>query len=236
MREARPLTKAGKPYAGRVLSSAFPAPRRSLRMTPDERRADLIATTISLLGTRSLADISPELIAREAGVSRALFYRYFSGLDEAFTEAFKTITGLLRTSLEGLPGGSLRRQLEIGIGAFLDFATTFREAYIAMFTLGAATAGGPLSTQVEEIRQTILKLMSERSGVAPTSVFEMTARAWLNATEAVVLHWLENEPLDRGEIQQWLIDQLIAMLTVSAGSDPVSAEVVRRFDDQPADE
>jgi AcrR family transcriptional regulator len=229
MREARSLTEADRSYAGRVLNSAFSTPKRTLRMTPDERRAALIATTVSLLGSRPLSEISPELIAREAGVSRALFYRYFSGLDEAYTEAFRTITGILRTSLENMPGGTLREQLDSGLGAFLDFASAFREAYIAIFTLGAGTAGGSLAGLVEDVRQTIMTVVTDRSGAEDTPVFELTVRSWMSATEVAVLRWLEHQPMERAEIQRWLIEQLVAMMTVSAANDATCARVLDTF-------
>lgn len=217
------------PPADRLLNRAAPPRRRSLRMTPDERRAHLIATTIGLVGSRPLADISPELIAREAGVSRALFYRYFSGLAEAYAEAFQTITGQLKDSLVGLSSGHLPDQLETGLEAYLDFALAFREAYVAMFTFGAASAGGPLSGHVEQVRQTVIEVIKDRSGVVPSPVFEMTVRCWMSATETAVLRWLELEPIDRDAIQNWLFDQLVAMLSVSAKSDSASEQVLEKL-------
>lgn len=218
------------PTADRVFSPAAPRPRRSLRMTPDERRADLIATTLSLLGSRPLSEITPEMIASAAGVSRALFYRYFAGLSEAYREAFAMVTGMLRSGLEGLSWeGSLREQLEVGLKAYIDFAIGYREAYIAIFTQGAGNAGGALSEEVEAVRQTIMRLIVERAGGSESPVYELTARTWMGAAEVAVLKWLEHQSMDSEAMRRWLLDQFVAMVAVSAQTDPVSAEVLAKF-------
>jgi hypothetical protein len=56
----------------------------------------------------------------------------------------------------------------------------------------------------------------------------MTVRMWITAVEAASLIWLDEDkepPLD--ELRDWLVEQFVAALVASAGSDPQTAAVVR---------
>src|SRR6476660_10283819 len=57
-----------------------------IRLTPDERRAQLLDLGVRLLADRSLDELSIDLLAEEAGISRGLLYHYF-GNKVAFHEA-----------------------------------------------------------------------------------------------------------------------------------------------------
>lgn len=54
----------------------MPAERR-VRLTPDQRRAQLIATGVGFLADHSLDDLTIDVLAARAGVSRALIFHYF---------------------------------------------------------------------------------------------------------------------------------------------------------------
>ena len=56
------------------------------RLAPDERRSQLLDLGVRLLATRSLDQLSIDLLAEEAGISRGLLYHYF-GNKHAFHEA-----------------------------------------------------------------------------------------------------------------------------------------------------
>src|SRR6476660_4715971 len=57
-----------------------------IRLTPDERRAQLLDLGVRLLAHRSLDELSIDLLAEEAGISRGLLYHYF-GSKQHFHEA-----------------------------------------------------------------------------------------------------------------------------------------------------
>src|SRR3546814_12143236 len=48
-----------------------------VRMSPESRREQLLELGVSLLATRSLDEISIEMLAEAAGISRGLLYHYF---------------------------------------------------------------------------------------------------------------------------------------------------------------
>ena len=59
------------------------APRR---LTPEQRRTQLLDLGVSLLATRSLDELTIDVLADEAGISRGLLYHYF-GNKHDFREA-----------------------------------------------------------------------------------------------------------------------------------------------------
>lgn len=54
----------------------MPEERRA-RLTPNERRAQLIATGVNLLADHSLDELTMDVLAQRAGVSRPLLFHYF---------------------------------------------------------------------------------------------------------------------------------------------------------------
>ena len=56
----------------------------------------------------------------------------------------------------------------------------------------------------------------------------MMVRTWIAAVEAASLIWLDEEKQPPvGELRDWLIDHLIALLAATAGTDPQTAAAVR---------
>ena len=53
------------------------APTGRVRMDPGSRREQLLELGVRLLSTRSLDELSIEMLAEEAGISRGLLYHYF---------------------------------------------------------------------------------------------------------------------------------------------------------------
>src|SRR5579884_2121864 len=53
------------------------APRRT-RLSPEQRRAQLLELGVRMLAARTLEELSIEELAAEAGISRGLLFHYFS--------------------------------------------------------------------------------------------------------------------------------------------------------------
>src|SRR5689334_10216376 len=96
-------------------------PRR--RLSPDDRRAELLALGAEVFGQRPYDEVRIDEIAERAGVSRALMYHYFPD-KRAFFAAVVRAEGerlfeATNTPLE--PGKSLFDQLRTGVLAYLRY-------------------------------------------------------------------------------------------------------------------
>src|ERR1044072_5124970 len=97
-----------------------PSPTR-VRMSPDSRREQLIELGVRLLATRSLEDLSIEILAEEAGISRGLLYHYFGGKQESQRAVGRrpAANRFAATAPDGV--GSALEQLEGSLARYVDY-------------------------------------------------------------------------------------------------------------------
>jgi hypothetical protein len=68
----------------------------------------------------------------------------------------------------------------------------------------------------------------------PGPRLRMTVRMWITAVEAASLIWLdEDKQPPAGELRDWLVEQFVAVMTVTAARDPQTAALLRAL--TPAD-
>lgn len=96
-------------------------PRR--RLSPDDRRSELLALGAEVFGQRPYDEVRIDEIAEKAGVSRALMYHYFPD-KRAFFAAVVRAEGerlFAATNTPPQPGQSLFDQLRAGVLAYLRY-------------------------------------------------------------------------------------------------------------------
>ncbi|MEV1293747.1 TetR/AcrR family transcriptional regulator [Pseudonocardia sp. NPDC049635] len=195
----------------------FPA-RSPRRMTPQARRAQLVSAALDLYGSRSPDEVAVEDVTRVADVSRALFYRYFSSVEELHVAALGSVADELiaRVALAG--EGPLEEQLSAALDVFLDVVQRHARAYIALLRSGSVVSTGATDALVDGVRDHIVDLLCVRGGVPdPAPLQLMTLRGWVALVEGSVLSWLEAGRVpDRATLRDWLVEQLFAMLEVTA--------------------
>lgn len=204
------------------------AERKPRRMSPEQRREDLIAATLSLLTRVPPHLVTPAEVVAEAGVSRALFYRYFSSIDELFLVALARVTEGLTAQLLPPEDEPLTGQLRHAVHEFFGFAKTFRGPTIALLSRGPIVSAPQAYALVDEVRTNMIAVMVERAGVGDRSPYlELTLRSWIGVMELAVLTWLtdaaEQRALPRHELEDWLVDQLRAGLEATAKYDAAAA-------------
>lgn len=185
-------------------------PRVSEPRPEPSTRDGVLAATVQCAGRVSLARITVEEVAREAGVSRASVYRWFPGgrdqlLDEAITFEVGRFLSRMADAAEGAPDLSSR----------LERSLLFAHRAI----------------EEHEVLQHVLA--NEPAGVLPQ--LHATAPLVLAVVRDELAGWLDgvalNEGVDREEAADYLARMLLS-LVVNQGSwdltDPAEvAEVVR---------
>jgi hypothetical protein len=81
---------------------------------------------------------------------------------------------------------------------------------------------------VDGVRRAAADHIMSHLGVAdPGPRLRMTVRMWITAVEAASLIWLdENKQPPLEELRDWLVEQFVAVLSVTARRDPATATVV----------
>ncbi|MGZ4459686.1 MAG: TetR/AcrR family transcriptional regulator [Nocardioidaceae bacterium] len=186
-----------------------------VRLSPDTRREQLLDLGVRLLSTRSLDELSIEMLAEEAGISRGLLYHYF-GNKQDFHRAVvrRAADGLIDVTApveDGEPLDRLARSLE----AYVDYVVENFEGYTSLVR-GAAGGNEALQEIYEEARAALIDRIFDTAGEPGLSTFGVTdtpavrlmVRGWSAMTEEVVLSWVR----DRRGIPK---DELLVLLAAA---------------------
>lgn len=187
-------------------------------MAPHERRDDLIRTALRVFARRPPGDVTPEEIAEEADVSRALVYRYFPNMAELRRAALEQAMTELMSRLappEDLPP---LEQLREALRTFIDFADSYAPSYAALLNGGSVISTEETEAEIDRVREGVRVLILQRTGIEdPSPKLLLGLHCWVSAVETAVMFWLRDRGMSREELADWLLDQLIAMLTAAGG-------------------
>jgi len=182
-----------------------------IRLSPAERREQLLDLGVRLFARRSLDELSVDAMAQEAGISRGLLYHYF-GDKLGFREAVvrRAAADLIATTAPPATGDPLERLLHSMTG-YLDWVEANHEGYLSL--VRGAASDPTLREVYDEARHALTDRIftSDDSGLIPdTAAVRLVVKAWAAFAEELVLSWVA----DPGEVTR---DQVIEML---AGSLP----------------
>ena len=164
-------------------------PRR--RLSPDDRRSELLALGAEVFGQRPYDEVRIDEIAERAGVSRALMYHYFPDKRAFFAAVVRAEGERLfeATNTAPEPGQSLFDQVRAGVMAYLRYDEEHPHgAWAAYMDMGRSD---PVLRGIEDIdndRQAnrILARITEAVGGALDSKVErdlrITIYGWLAFT------------------------------------------------------
>lgn len=186
------------------------------RLGPDERRTQLLDLGVALLATRTLDDLTVELLAGEAGISRGLLYHYFGG-KQAFQEAVvrRAVDDLVAQTAPPADGEPLERLLA-SMAAYVDYVTDNFEGYASI--VRAAQSGNESLRRLHDEARRVLtdRIFTEdaQGAVIPdTPATRLAVRGWSAMTEELVLSWAaEPGPVSREELLHALTASLPALV------------------------
>jgi AcrR family transcriptional regulator len=103
--------------------AAAPASASRRRLSPDDRRNELLALGAQVFGQRPYDEVRIDEIAEKAGVSRALMYHYFPDKRAFFAAVLRAESERLfeATNAPPQPGLGLFDQLRAGVLAYLRY-------------------------------------------------------------------------------------------------------------------
>ncbi|MEV1008088.1 helix-turn-helix domain-containing protein [Streptomyces sp. NPDC049881] len=213
------------------MSSPPVAPRPAYRrLSVEERHGQLIATAQRLFASHPPEDVSLDDVARAAGVSRPLVYRYFPGGKQQLYEA---ALGSAARDLElcfAVPEeGPLSERLARALDRYLAFVDSHGEGFTALLKGGSVVETARTSAIVDSVRRAAAQQVLVHMRVAaPGPDLHMALRTWITAVEAASLIWLdENKQRPASELRDWLVEHFVAVLMVTAGRDAQTAATLR---------
>jgi len=192
-----------------------------VRMSPESRREQLLDLGTRLLATRTLDEISIELLAEEAGISRGLLYHYFHNLQEFHV-------AVVRRAVEDIYAITAPRdiadpleQLAASLGAYVDYVS---EKYTGYVSLIRAAAGGneELRAVYQDARAALTGRIFEIAGseqlaalgVVDSAATRLLVDGWAAMVENTAVAWVEDpRGLSRDDLLHRLAAALPAIVT-----------------------
>ena len=191
------------------------------RLSPEQRREQLLDLGVRLLATRSLDELSIDVLAEEAGISRGLLYHYFGNKHEFHEAVVRRAADDLIAQTAPPTDGPLADRLHASLSAYVDYVVANHEGYLSLVK---AAAGGneKLREIYEEARSTLngraFRVDVSGEVLADTPVNRLLVRGWSAMAEDLVLSWVDDP---HGISREQLIDlmgaSLPAIVAVTAG-------------------
>jgi AcrR family transcriptional regulator len=190
------------------------------RLRPDARREQLLDLGAGLLATRSIDELTVELLAEEAGTSRGLLYHYF-GSKQGFHEAVvRHAAAALVEALAPPEGADPLARLRASIGAYVDYAVANHAGYRSLVKAAAGGNDALRAVYDETLAAIEERFFAEDPGgelVPDRPDARLVVRAWQAYAEELVLSWCEDPhgiPRDR------LVDMLAGSLPAVVATLP----------------
>lgn len=111
----------------------MPTARR--RLSPEDRRAELLALGAEVFGKRPYDEVRIDEIAERAGVSRALMYHYFPDKRAFFAAVVKDEADRLyeNTNMDDVTGLTMYEEIRVGVLAYMAYHQQNPEAAWAAY-------------------------------------------------------------------------------------------------------
>lgn len=163
-----------------------------IRLTPDQRRTQLLELGVRLLGTRSLEELSIDVLAEEAGISRGLMYHYFGGKQGYFEAVVQHAADDLYARTAPPDDGEPLERLLASITGYVDYVVANQPGYRSLVTAAKGS-----NDSLREIYETTFRALADRFFTTDTGTYDLPdtpavrllVHAWQAMVEDLVLTW-----------------------------------------------
>lgn len=195
-----------------------------VRLDPETRKEQLLDLGVELLSTRDLDELSIDLLAEKAGISRGLLYHYFGNKQEFHEAVVRRAAADLIAVTAPVDDPDLATRLLVSLDRYLGFVEANRRGYVSL--VRAAQGSNAVMREIyEEARAALTDRIFDTAGddglasfgVVDTPAVRLLVRGWAVMAEELVVRWVEDPA---GIARDDLIATLAAMLAHAATSAP----------------
>jgi len=190
---------------------------KRVRLAPEARRAQLIALGVELLATRRLDELSVELIAKTAGISRGLLFHYFSSKQEFHLEVARAAAAEMIRRTQPDPTLAPVEALRVALTSFVEYVEENPDNYKSLVR-GAASGDADMRAIFDETRRTMAQRIVDviaAQGLEVQARVVLAIAGWVAYVEECVIRWIDTGTVSR--------DELLDMLTKSLPAVALSA-------------
>jgi AcrR family transcriptional regulator len=199
----------------RIDDEAVPTRRR---LTPEQRRDELMDVGAAIFGECAYEDVVMEDVARRAHASRALMYHYFPTKREFFAAIWKRAHDRLSAGMSDDGALSVRDEIAGALAAHLSFY----EAHIPLVIIAnrSSIATDPvLRAPIAEGMRTLCERILDAGGAAGHSrdIASAALAGWIAFVREMTVEWLLHQRISRSEVVEVCMRALDAAVSAHLG-------------------
>ena len=198
------------PEAPRAVEAAdAAAPAKRVRLTHEQRAAQLLEIASELFTSHGYENVSIEDIARTAGVTRPVIYQHYGSKDGIYLACVERVSAdfmdRLATAREDAHG-ELEAFIDLGTQVLFDLLVEHPGAWALLF--GATlTEGGPLAQSMSELRFGAVDRMGELAAEFVPDADRESLDAFANAVSGIAdafgRWWLRRPDMPRATVEHF---------------------------------
>jgi AcrR family transcriptional regulator len=186
------------------------AAERRTRLTPEDRRAQLVALGVASLVDLPLHDLTIELLSERAGVSRALLFHYFGSKQGLHREVVRVARDSMLHASEPVPDLEPLERLHDTLSRIVGFVRDHRGTFYSLVR-GVASADLEVREVVEQARveqaERVIAVFLEL-GMPDTPLLRIALRSWVALAEEALV---DNDELADDELVSFLERSAVAV-------------------------
>jgi AcrR family transcriptional regulator len=179
---------------------------RRTRLTPDERRAQLVALGVAHLADGPLDTLTIEELSSRAGVSRALLFHYFGSKQGLHRDVVRTARDSMLHATEPVPELPPRERLHDTLTRIVAFVREYSGTFYSLVR-GVASGDEEVRVVIEEARaeqaERVLAVFLEL-GATDTPLLRIGLRSWIAFAEDVLVSSAIGTDIPSGDIVAFL--------------------------------
>src|SRR5256714_7604223 len=181
------------------------------RLGPDARRAQLVGVGLALMKEMPFDEVTAEIVARAGGVSKGLVFHYFPTTRDLQVAMLRAAAGELLADLDVGAGLPPDERLRVGLDAFVRYIEQQPASYQAV--VRRAGSDERLLAVFEDTRSAVVDIVAATLGLSELPAgLRLVIRGWIAMVEECVLHWLDDKPVPREELVEFLRRAALTML------------------------
>ncbi|WP_394768100.1 TetR/AcrR family transcriptional regulator [Lacisediminihabitans sp.] len=179
---------------------------RRTRLTPEQRRAQLVSLGVAALVDRPLEALTIEYLSGQAGVSRGLLFYYFGSKHGLHREVVRTARDSMLHATEPSQDLPPLDRLRDTLTRIVQFVRDHRETFFSLVR-GAASGNAEVREVVEQARasqaERVIAVFLEL-GVADSELLRIALRSWVAFAEEALVESALNTEMPSDEIVLFL--------------------------------
>jgi AcrR family transcriptional regulator len=168
---------------------------RYRRLSASERRDQILDTANALFSELDYADVSIEVIANSAGVTRGLVHHYFGGRKDVYVALLNRLGAVREEQLARPVGRSARARVADSVSRWLDWTEANRTIYLGTIAPGEDIADPDVRREIADlVRRAIELLVDFHADIADDSPrLRYALECWTGLNRAATRRWLRGE-------------------------------------------